>query len=263
VQIPARLRLALAPLLLGAGPLLQPLTATTLFYDGDGTAAGQTYTGLTTTASGTTVSGSVINTSLGSTIGGTGVDTTVWLSFIGYRSAVAQGDNSTSAFNVDLTRGSTADVIGVGGYRSSYTTTGSLNGNTTYDNPTYWAVTALDGSAVVGQRTNISAFGTPGDFILLKIDYNVATKSDTLSLWINPALAAGESGLGAAVVQLANLDLGSFNGVRLYAGSNAIFNVDEIRLATTFDTVVPEPSTYALLLGAGVLGAAAWRRRRR
>ena len=97
----------------------------------------------------------------------------------------------------------------------------------------------------------------------MKIDYNVATGTDSLSLWINPSVVAGETDLGLATAQMTDLDLSGFDRVRLYTGNNATFNVDEIRLATSFETAIPEPSTYALLFGAGALGAIGYRRRTR
>lgn len=249
---------------LGACLWVQPLSAETIYYDGGSTGTGSslTYDGLSTTVGGLALADSRAITALGGVFGGNGVDTTLWMSFVGYRAALAGSDGSAYAFNVDFTRGSTVDVIGVGGYRSGYTTTGPEEGSATYDNPNYWAVTALDGTTQIGERTRVSSVGALADLILLKIDYDAAKGSDQLSLWINPSLTGGEENLGMAMVELSGLDLGSFDGVRFYAGSGVIFNLDEFRLATTFDTVVPEPSTYAFLLGVGALGVVAWRRRR-
>ncbi len=62
---------------------------------------------------------------------------------------------------------------------------------------------------------------------------------------------------------------GSYSG--LFMNNDGVWTLDSGQQTLTFDqttgdlsiTAVPEPSTYAALLGAAALGLAAWRRRTR
>ncbi len=62
---------------------------------------------------------------------------------------------------------------------------------------------------------------------------------------------------------MTGLDLSAFDQIRLYTGANSTFAVDEVRLATSFETAIPEPATYACALGAASIALVFARRRRR
>ena len=217
--------------------------------------------------------------SLSGTYGTSTTDATYWLSLAGYRSdTVARGnyDSSAYSFNVSLSYvasgTSTVDLIGVGGYRSSYfkgTTSGSTAASNTNQN--FWAVSYRpDGSpSYSGIRTNTSAVSPNGtkDYILLKLDYNTANLSDSISLWFvdratfsTLSTTHNYSGLGNASYTVSGIDLSAFNTVRYYSGTTArTVGVSDVLLYQQ----IPEPSTYALLFGAATLGFAGYRRFRK
>lgn len=88
-------------------------------------------------------------------------------------------------------------------------------------------------------------------------DTNIA-----LSLWVNPDLntVTDESHLGVAqITQSGSITVGDWLWVRGNAPAQGI--VDEIRLGTDFASVIPEPSTYAILFGVVALGVVIVRRR--
>jgi hypothetical protein len=110
------------------------------------------------------------------------------------------------------------------------------------------------------------------NFYVFKITINTnAGQVETASLWLNPTLSAGmtEASLGAAAianVNLTNTGNSGIGAIGLYStgGNTPIF--DEIRLGTSFDSVVsviPEPSAFAAIAGLAGLVLAATRRRRR
>lgn len=170
----------------------------------------------------------------------------LWIGFTGGRTTGA----SASA-NFKLSQGTDLDsgmVLRVG----------SINGSDTWD---------VSGGPQSGSGDPAaSALSmTTGDrlsFVLIHIDYT-ANGTDAASVWIfdsknDAPTEAG--GLGAAVYTLTG-DF-AFDRLGLYAAANSTFAFDTIRLADSYQTAVPEPSTCAALLGAGVLGVAALRRRR-
>lgn len=98
------------------------------------------------------------------------------------------------------------------------------------------------------------------------------TGNDTGALWINPSQATfGAGAAPTATITSASTgtsDLGSITQFILRGVANSpIAVVDELRIGTTWASVtpaaIPEPSTYAALLGALALGLVALRRHRR
>jgi hypothetical protein len=95
-------------------------------------------------------------------------------------------------------------------------------------------------------------------FVLLRLDVDATTATDTAYAWFNPSLAS-EPGTGSAISFTA-ADLSAVNAIRLQAGNlnasgtNAVFEADEIRVGFTFADVanVPEPGSIALVLIGGV-----------
>jgi hypothetical protein len=139
-------------------------------------------------------------------------------------------------------------------------------------NPRSWAATrfrlnrnGVDTSQTLIEQYNGSAWVQVGS--TLNVDttnptlvvFSVDAQNDTLNLWLNPtpsstAPSADVSGAIAA---------GSFNWVN-FAGEWNNWKLDEVRLGDSFGdvTAVPEPATYAALLGALALGGVLWRRPR-
>ena len=86
--------------------------------------------------------------------------------------------------------------------------------------------------------------------------------SDTVTLWVNPALGSEPTSFDAQL-QVVTVNLSEIGGMTLY--STGAHSLDEIRIGTTYADVVPaavpEPSSAALLGLVGVAGVV-WRRRK-
>ncbi len=103
--------------------------------------------------------------------------------------------------------------------------------------------------------------------MLSRLTINADGNNDNLDFWVNPDLTGGEAGLGIPLL--------SFSGQNAYGSSLAnigvsltgpLSQIDAIRIsndADGFAQVIPEPSTYALLVGITLLGAAVLIRRKR
>ncbi len=99
---------------------------------------------------------------------------------------------------------------------------------------------------------------------IVKFDLSATAASDTVTVWVNPTLGAGDPSSGGIV--LSSQDI-TFDRLALSDYSAGAATWDEIRFGTTFADVttsaIPEPATYAALLGAATLGVAVLRRRRK
>lgn len=112
---------------------------------------------------------------------------------------------------------------------------------------------------------NSSAAVTNLTLLVYRLDYTTGNPtSGTTSLFINPDLANMPA---VADVTLANAPAFSFDQIRVHAGGfgeNSLneFEVDEIRIGTTWADVTPVPEPMAAtLFGAGLSGLALRRRR--
>lgn len=193
-----------------------------------------------------------------------GDGTTTWVSFVADR----LGTDFYWAASVQLrsgATGATTEKITVGELSENNATVGADAANN------WWG---LYNQAGAGATTANSADGylvSDQSLIILRVD-NLAGATDTVRMWINPTLGVLPTD-ASALVTLSGLDL-TFDRVRIFSRqgdathANAQFAVDELRLGETFADVtpflaIPEPSTYAAILGGLTLGIAAFRRHRR
>lgn len=99
---------------------------------------------------------------------------------------------------------------------------------------------------------------------IVKFDLSATAASDTVTVWVNPTLGAGDPASGGIVLSGQNI---TFDRLALSDYSGGAASWDEIRFGTTFADVttsaIPEPSTYALFAGAATLLGASARRPRR
>ena len=104
------------------------------------------------------------------------------------------------------------------------------------------------------------AANTSVRLLVVKFDLSATAGADSVTVWVDPTLGAGESIGGTAVTgKTITFDRLTFSD---YDGNSAAW--DEIRWGTTFDSVtaVPEPSAFAALAGLACLSAVGLRRRR-
>ena len=108
-------------------------------------------------------------------------------------------------------------------------------------------------------------------FLVGRYDFISGTGNDTSALWINPSSATFGAGSApsATLTSSGGTDMAAISQFLLRGTTNSpIAIVDELRIGTTWASVtppapIPEPSTYAALLGALALGLVALRRHRR
>ena len=122
-----------------------------------------------------------------------------------------------------------------------------------------WTTALYDGGS-----DSLKNIGTGTSLILLKVEMNVSGgANDTLSLWYDPDLTNGESGLGATDYTGSGADAfgATFDTANVSADGGG--KVDALRISddptnafefVTTGTVIPEPATLALLgLGGAVM----------
>lgn len=99
---------------------------------------------------------------------------------------------------------------------------------------------------------------------IVKFDLSATAASDTVTVWVNPTLGAGDPSSGG--ITLTSQDI-TFDRLSLSDYSAGAATWDEIRFGTTFADVttsaIPEPATYAAVVGAATLGLVIIRRRRK
>ena len=181
-------------------------------------------------------------------------NTTTWISFIGVR----LGNQDANGTNVYL-RAANVSFFNAGSERLAIGQASNASTNT-------WAMIPAGSLA--------NRIGTPVPFsqqalAVLRIDHLAG--NDNAYLWLNPDLGT-EPSIGSAAASSVGAFSFDFNRVRPFAGDAsgsrfaAQLDVDELRIGDTFldvtpFTPVPEPGTYALM-GMGLAGLLAWRRRR-
>lgn len=197
-----------------------------------------------------------------------GESTTTWISFVGQR----LGPDGYWAASFQL-RTSALETLAVG--ELSTGTVPAADAEMAKDLWGMFARANLSGATATDGSDNTadgySIFNQ--SLILIRID-NVVGAGDTARMWVNPDLSIAPSDASASVT-LTGFDM-AFDRVRLFArrgtataGQAGVeLALDEIRIGGSFADVtpflaIPEPSTYAAILGGLTLGLAVWRRSRR
>lgn len=102
------------------------------------------------------------------------------------------------------------------------------------------------------------------DPVFVVLGINAA--ADTVDIWLNPV--ANNGLVPSALATATNMGLGSYDWLN-WSGSWNNWKLDNVAVGSSFIDVapgvgaVPEPSTYAAILGAMSLGFVFWRRRRK
>ena len=175
-----------------------------------------------------------------SLIGGEGVDGTLYYGWL------MQDSNSTWIGGPELYRGS-KEVLGIGSYGNS-----DLLSLFYYDSNNKQTTLSLrDGTNTLDEDTHL---------FIAKIEYN-ADGLDDLTVFLDPDLSLSEAEQADSVVSTMQGDF-SFDTITLRNGATTFY--DEFRMALSWGGLqnyqVPEPSTFALLLG-GVFTLGFLRRR--
>lgn len=140
----------------------------------------------------------------------------------------------------------------------------TIGNNPTETTPNRNLINVLDDS---GTRFTQSSVAFSGSFnfpslIIGKIDFQ--SGDELLDLYYATSITDEASlGSGASPAVFTNLaidNIASFDGIQVFFNNSAAGQFDEFRLGTTFNSVIPEPTSAALLLGAA--GLLALRRRR-
>jgi len=145
-----------------------------------------------------------------------------------------------------------ADSFGIGG---------SNDGNSNVNNAGY-QFTLDTRSGPSGFRNSTIVRNDATNFFVIKIDYTGAANQDVVSWWFNPSVGGAETATSIATAT------GAFNfdelRVAKFTGGPG-YTIDEIRFGSTWESVtpIPEPSSYGVILGAGVLFGVLSRRKRR
>jgi hypothetical protein len=167
------------------------------------------------------------------------------------------GDTNADPFG-QLALGTTVNV----------TAGGAVTLRTASYNPSNFTFDVVPNDSVTGPRhtvqndTSLSVAANSLNFYVLKIDFGA---TDTVSLFLNPTVGGTEGTASATMTTPAGETL-IFSSFATFLGYNAGVNfTDEIRFGSTWADVtpgvIPEPSTYMMLLGGA--GALMLLRRRR
>ncbi len=122
-------------------------------------------------------------------------------------------------------------------------------------NPNLYVIETLGGSGQV--PTSVVPVSGQTEFMVVKAEWGTTT--DKFSLYINPTVPGG----GTPLAVKDDISIGTLTS--LYVGGPGAFSFDELRVSTTFPSVIaptPEPSSF-LLCGLGALGLLLAARRRR
>lgn len=130
-------------------------------------------------------------------------------------------------------------------------------------------VSGAGGLEIEYNNTTRSASGTTytknETFLVIgRMDFSDTAASDSIRIWLNPNTSSQP--VDGTSIALSGVDLptgANNNRFAVRGGGTFQGSVDEIRLGTTFASVIPEPSTYAFLIGLlGVIGVFIFRLRK-
>ncbi|WP_269537148.1 PEP-CTERM sorting domain-containing protein [Cerasicoccus fimbriatus] len=168
-----------------------------------------------------------------------------WISFLVNVPSAGSGSFAAIAFNNSNLNASLGNgmILGAGSDGNLYYTGNGMGGNS--------QVTAS--SVIVADSNNL---------ILARLDFD----TDTIDIWANPdvdnlgtADIAGASIASSVTPGLTRLTVGGNNDAQL---DNLLFSNDPDSYFQVTGSTIPEPATYAMMLGALTLGIATIRRRR-
>jgi len=167
-------------------------------------------------------------------------DAVIWVSFIGQAASAGQAEYSGLSLH---------DADGDEGmfFGNPYNS----------DAPAQWGLDLKNDNGVVTTDVNVDQ----QRFVLVRMTWDADNNTVDAHMWLNPPLD-GEAGLAsvpAAEQTSGTADAFTFTQVRMYGG-NVDHDWDEIRFGTTYDQVVPEPVSMALLTPV-IVGLFARRRR--
>jgi len=172
--------------------------------------------------------------------GGTGTTpgpgATVWISFLYQRlNLEAGGAPYFRQANLGLCQG-LAERLAVGGPNTSATVSNVFS---------VWSDYAPHNNYAPFQSAAHPLLPATTSFILIQVVTDGAAAADTAYVWFNPTNLTVEPGIATADVTDNEVDQSTVNTVWLRAegynanGTNAVFQVDELRLGTTFADVSP------------------------
>jgi PEP-CTERM putative exosortase interaction domain len=154
---------------------------------------------------------------------------------------------------------------------------GFATGNTSYAAAVFLQASGGGFQIGVSNRTNStpvfsSTVYSLGETVFLvgSYQFNAGTGDDVSSLWINPSSSTfGKvSAPTATLTATGGADMGALSQFILRGGATSPAGTfDELRIGTSWADVtpaaIPEPSTYAAIVGALALGVVVYVRRRR
>lgn len=212
----------------------------------------------------TTTSGDTTVTSSGLSFGdldvtGNAQTTAAGATTIGFRSFDSSyGSDGTSFWFSFLAQRNAAvtDFAGISFYNG-----GTSGGDRTFSiqrdgaSSVSWS---LSGDADTGIAIDV------GQTYLLTVEILFNAGDDTVNLYVDPTIGGSAPTVADATITISDA---SFDRIRVAAANGADYTFDELRFGDTFldvtPSTIPEPSTYALLVSALMLGVVVIRKRNR
>jgi hypothetical protein len=195
---------------------------------------------------------------------------TIWISFL-YQNWTTDsaGRLGFRQANIGLFSGATTNANGTSNANGvDRLDVGSLN---TYDSGVgdYMSLWGTVIAQPYAQQSSTAvprgALGSGGTtLVVMELVFDNTTAPDTAYVWFNPTIGGANPSISTAITTN-NIDLSGVNAIRFTAGNynasgtNAVMAIDEIRVAYTFDDMmplspdIPEPATSALAVPASLI----------